>query len=189
MKMTIRFLLILMTMAFVQSSENKYLFWKPGAKLKWTDFQGHVKPDDDAAASASYIGFFHKIKKSSHPDTIVPDARAFFNKSKSWVKVPAVTPSLLAHEQLHFDLAELYSRKFRKAISELNITPGTLVRCVDSTYKYYAGAGDNIHFLYDTETNHGLNMTGQFKWTEKIKTDLQELTKFESPFLRIFIGK
>ncbi len=181
------FILVFAFAAFLQSNEDRYLFWKPGLKLKWSDFHGHVKSEDDASASASYIGFFHKIKKSAHADSILLDTRAFFNKAKSWVKVPSVNPDLLAHEQLHFDLAELFSRKFRRAVEQINIREISLNRIVDSTYKYYANKGDSMHFLYDIETNHGLNRESQYKWNEKVKEELLQLANNQSPFLKICI--
>ena len=181
--------LALILQSFRQSSETKYLFWKPEVKLKWTDFQGHVKPEDDDAASASYIGFFHKIKKCQHPDSIFVDSRAFFNKSSSWVKIPVLTPSLLSHEQLHFDLAELYARKFRKSMQRAKIKMGTLILCVDSNYKYYSAKADSIHFRYDVETNHGLNNTNQFQWEEKVKNEMSEMALYSGTLLKLYLEK
>lgn len=181
------FIIALVLLSFSQNSESKYLFWKPDIKLRWSDFHGHVKSEDDASASASYIGFLHLIKKCAHPDSVILDTRAFFNKSRSWVKVPSVNPSLLSHEQLHFDLAELYARKFRKAIQGINMNAKTITRMVDSTFKYYASKDDSIHFLYDVETNHGLDRTSQYRWDENVKNDLLLLGNYESPSLKIYL--
>jgi len=169
--------------------ESIYLFWSPDVKLKWTDFHGHISPEDDIAASASYIGFFHKVRKHPHPDSVMLDTRAFFNKSKSWVKVPAVNPSLLEHEQRHFDLAELFARKFRKASFELKLRSQNLAKSIDSTYKYYSVRGDSIHIQYDIETNHGLSLIPQAKWNEKIKNGLLELSPYSNPVLKLFMAR
>jgi hypothetical protein len=181
--------LAILTTAFYEGSESKYLFWKPDTKLRWSDFQGHIKPEDDAAASASYIGFFHTIKKCSHPDSIILDTRAYFNKNRSWVKVPAVNPSLLLHEQLHFDLAELYSRRFRKAIQGMTFSASSYVHCIDSVYKSYSESGDSTHVLYDIETNHGLDKASQETWNEYVKSNLTQMNQWEFPRLKLYIPK
>jgi hypothetical protein len=174
--------------AFFQSTESIFLFWKADTKLKWTDFHGHIKPEDEDAASASYIGFYHKIKKYPLPDTVLLDSRAFFNKNRSWVKVPAVNPSLLAHEQLHFDLAELCARNFRKAVLEQTFNSANLSRCIDSTYKHYSAKGDSLHNRYDIETNHGLRAIPQSQWEELITTQLAQLNAYDTPLLKLHLA-
>jgi hypothetical protein len=182
------FLAFLLCTSFFQDTESIFLFWKADTKLKWTDFHGHIKPEDEDAASASYIGFYHKIRKYPQPDTVMLDSRAFFNKNRSWVKVPAVNPSLLAHEQLHFDLAELCARNFRKAVLEQQFTSASLSRKIDSTYKYYSAKGDSLHNRYDIETNHGLYNIPQSKWVEQITSQLILLNAYEKPMLKLHLA-
>jgi hypothetical protein len=178
-----------LALSFYQGNESKFLFWKPDIKLKWTDFQGHIKPEDDEAASASYIGFLHTIKKCASADSILLDTRSYFNRGKSWVKVPKVSPPLLAHEQLHFDLAELYARKFRKAMLDLKLTLPTLSKRIDSTYLYYLEASDSLHVLYDIQTEHGLNRTSQETWNEYVKGNLLQLSMYDQAALKLRVDK
>ncbi len=43
---------------------------------------------------------------------------AFFDRQRSWVKNEAKLDYVLRHEQGHFDIFEVYTRKIRKALSE-----------------------------------------------------------------------
>lgn len=49
------------------------------------------------------------------------DAAAFFSPSGSWARLDGKTPELLTHEQGHFDMAELYALRLRKAIQDAKI--------------------------------------------------------------------
>lgn len=178
-------LLAFLTQSFVENNEDKYLFWKPETRLRWPDFRGHMKAEDEDAASASYIGFMHRISKCAQGDSLVLDTRAFFNKSNSWVKIPAVNPSLLLHEQLHFDLAELYSRRFRQAILAVKANERDFIATADSLFRYYAAKSDTIHFNYDIETNHGLNEASQRKWDRIVRNALLAMDQYQSPYLKI----
>jgi hypothetical protein len=190
MKMIFLFLTIaVMTSAFFQDKKDKYLYWQPEVKLQWSDFHGHIRAEDMSVASASYIGFLHKIIRYYHPDSTIIDTRSFFNKSKSWVKIPNILPSLLSHEQKHFDLAELYARKFRKSILESNFRVETFAHAVDSTYNYYSAKDDSVHVAYDNETEHGLNVSEQAVWDKRVENELNGLIKYESPFVKLSFSK
>jgi hypothetical protein len=186
-KLFVFILLASTTLSFVENNEDRYLFWKPEARLRWPDFRGHVRVEDEDAASASYIGFLHQITKCAKGDSMILDTRAFFNKSNSWVKIPAVNPSLLSHEQLHFDLAELYSRRFRQAILSVKANERDFIETADSLFRYYAAKSDTIHFDYDLETNHGLNEASQRKWDRIVRNGLLALGQYQSPYLKIAI--
>ncbi|HXC04605.1 MAG TPA: hypothetical protein VNZ86_07615 [Bacteroidia bacterium] len=175
--------------AFFQGNENVFLFWKPDVKLKWKDFQGHIKSEDDKAASASYLGFLHTIRKTNYPDSVIIDTRAYFNRNKSWVKVPDVSPPLLAHEQVHFDLAELYGRKFRKALTAMTFNAANLSRRLDSTYVFYLESSDSLHALYDIQTNHGLDKFYQETWTEFAKGNLLQMQSFDEALIKLYVPK
>lgn len=188
-KILLYLLLVVTASSFIQSKEDKYLFWDFESHLKWTDFHGHIKPDDEHAASASYIGFFHKIRRCEHRDSVLLDTRTFFNKTASWVRVPAVNPSLLLHEQRHFDLTELYARHFRKALQQLPVKENFLSLQVDSVYKYYTAKCDSMHVVYDFETNHGLNPIEQFKWNEYIRYNLLAMNEYEPAYFKIAVQR
>src|SRR5687767_8341950 len=89
--------------------------WNEFYRLQWHDFQG--KPGDESIGDAGAVVQI-KAKPFIVKKKINYDVVALFNKRKSWTRDQS--DALLAHEQLHFDIAEVYARKIRKKIEELN---------------------------------------------------------------------
>jgi predicted secreted Zn-dependent protease len=84
----------------------------------------------------------------------------------------------LEHEQLHFDLSQIYARQLRKKIADSKLN---LFNFTKESNKIF----DDIFFLYkerqnlyDTETNHGINNAAQKKWEKNIETELNELETY-----------
>jgi hypothetical protein len=88
--------------------------------------------------------------------------------------------SLLQHEQLHFDLCELYGRRFRKAISEKKFSLLDYDKELNSLFRQvwddYRKAQDN----YDAETRHGIITEMQETWRRTVETDLEKLSEFST---------
>ena len=150
------------------------LEWNEFYKLSWEDFQGSRTANaiGDAGTAVSIKAKPYMVQKK-----IKYDVYAYFNRQKSW----AVDKSteLLEHEQLHFDIAELYARKIRKRISELSS------RGVDDLDKYNAEIkrlleeSNAADVEYDLETLHGALPRKQLAWETKVKKELQDLDDFK----------
>ena len=99
--------------------------WQPGVKLRWKDFEAHRSPAQAAyprqatlaACCTSEIAILPYRDAHDRPTLLV---ESFFIKSKSWVRdsTRADSKLVLAHEQLHFDINELYARKIRLKIAQ-----------------------------------------------------------------------
>jgi predicted secreted Zn-dependent protease len=103
--------------------------------------------------------------------------KCVFKTKDSWSKNKQ-SESLLAHEQMHFDLTEVHARLLRQKLAR---TPGLcgsdkarFGKIVDG---YFAG-WKTEQDQYDQESNHGLNQQQQRKWEEKIARRLQDLSLF-----------
>lgn len=95
-------------------TKDNLILWSASNKLTWNDFQGN--PDTTSnykAITTSQIGFTPEI----HKDSIILSVPCNFLKSESW-SVRKSNYALLAHEQLHFDIAELVARNIRKGCSK-----------------------------------------------------------------------
>ena len=172
------FLILILQAAVSQSQSTvpstNLLEWNEFYKLTWEDFQGTRSAGaiGDAGTAVSIKAKPYLVQKK-----IKYDVYAYFNRQKSWAIDKS--PELLEHEQLHFDIAELYARKIRKRISELSS------RGVDDLDKY----NDEIKRLleesnaadieYDLETLHGALPKKQREWETNIKKQLQELEDFK----------
>ncbi len=173
---------ILSVTGYCQDKETKdsIIYWNKQTKLTWKDFHG-IRPEHELtdygteamAASAVEI---------SYPAMILGKSISFkvycrFVKDKSWTK-DTISKKLLAHEQLHFDIGELYARKIRQKIYLLE---GQGVKNYD-TYKQdidkLLEERDSTDIKYDKETLHGAIDFAQQEWNEKIAKELEKLKEY-----------
>jgi len=84
------------------------------------------------------------------------------------------------HEQGHFDIAELFARKLRKAFAEYKFNAQTVGKDIDKLFILNKQERTERDVLYDKETNHSQNKQQQVLWNKKIKSELDNLKKFAS---------
>ena len=105
---------------------------------------------------------------------------AIFLKSKSYMAKESVY--ILKHEQIHFDITELYARKLRQQISLKDFTKvRNVVSEMERLYKKIASEWQKEENKYDSETQHGINSVRQNIWNEHIAAQLKELEAYASP--------
>lgn len=155
------------------------LYWSESSPLVWEDFQGEAKYDyrnrDISALTSSGILHYRGCKNGK----IIYKVRAYFEKKESWYKSDAHTDYHLAHEQLHFDVTELYARKLRKLLSKQEF------RCGDEEQfeKYieqYLSNWETAQQAYDFATHHSIDKEKQKEWHYKIAFELSLLDEFKS---------
>lgn len=89
--------------------------WSKQKRLSFDDFKGEVGVSTAAAVSA--VSIKHKIlSQSIWTGRIKIKIYASFDKLSSWVKPEFETLQLLAHEQGHFDITEIFSIKLQERI-------------------------------------------------------------------------
>jgi hypothetical protein len=168
-------LITLLTIAASFQNNDNIIVWSKAKKLTWNDFQGKISKDktyeiinvykereEDAARSRVAIALYYECEgnKANH---IV---KAEFEKNNSWYSPQYKTEEVLSHEQLHFDITELYARRLRTKLEMLKNpcdkpAVGTL---------YQANEKEFVEFTkqYDIETSHGVNKQKQSEWDTKI---------------------
>jgi hypothetical protein len=95
--------------------ENEIL-WSENRKLEISDFKGATENKPDMAYTVS--GFGHKVfGKRSSPNKYKVVVVTYFNCKDSYFKRSNSDSLLLARQQVHFDITELYARKFLEQVS------------------------------------------------------------------------
>lgn len=150
--------------------------WSAGRPLTVTDFQGRPGPAEPHAALTSA-----RIDASGacRDNVFTADVRAVFDPATSWVREPAtLSAALLRHEQLHFDIAEVYARrlrlKFASARPNCVQLQGAFNRISQSLYAEW----EREETRYDQETSHGLNAVQQAFWERQTAVRLQQLAEY-----------
>lgn len=156
---------------FAQNKEGE-IVW--GQALTWADFKG--KPDQKSPYSAgTHSGFTYSYSYTfKDGKSILKSATitAYFVSDRSWVKPGKQTPTLLSHEQVHFDISELYARKLRAAIDQVEMSTEDSQSIVQGLFREYTGKREQEQRRYDLETDHGKNRAEQLKWEKQIKQRL-----------------
>lgn len=168
------FLMACSTGKHLESGHNEdAILWSPNYKLSWADYKGAPSRDqDDHIAARTNCRFGIKIS-GTHVDVT-----SEFIATRSNVRPGQQTPSLLAHEQLHFDLCEVYARLLRKELKKAPLTKENVAAISRDAFLKYYDAYKERQIIYDNETQHGLNQDKQKLWNAQVATALADLAAY-----------
>ena len=152
------------------------IVWSATRPLTAADFKARAPFAPQAALTVADL----KANAGCKDYVFAGGVQATFDPNTSWIKDPkTLTPALLRHEQLHFDIAELNARRLRQKISLTKFDCLKLQPAFDNltkpTYRLWAAEENR----YDGETNHGLNAAKQALWEKQVAAKLLELKAFE----------
>jgi hypothetical protein len=174
--------IFLLTLSFKQYDHNT-LLWKADRPLTWDDFNG--MPEKRFAAASTHYDILKHIHKDDDKNATVKIEAVFF-RHESWKKKEWINDEVLAHEQKHFDIVELYARKLRKALkettfknfNELEVKLGTL-------YDKFDKEMDAYQDKYDEESDGSMNGDQQRVWNKKIAKEISELDPYKETAVKI----
>ena len=148
---------------------DDYLPWANVRPLTWEDFLCEPKHNTDAVAlTSTALGISYNV--SNHQ--LNYEITCSFSKVKSWGILK--TPYILAHEQGHFDITEIFARKLHKELLDYKFSRRTFRQDVNDIYDRIVKEKENFQFAYDGLTDHSRNKTVQKEWLEKIQELLIE---------------
>ncbi|MDQ1097767.1 MULTISPECIES: hypothetical protein [Chryseobacterium] len=137
-------------------------------KLSFDDFRGEIGVST-AAAVSSVIIRYEIVSQSIWTGRIKIKIFAAFDRSSSWIKPEFKSPPLLAHEQGHFDITEIFSRKLQKKVD------AEIKGVKDFSQKFQQMYDDlyNEHYQYQTQyeidTDNGRHEENQEKYNTLIR--------------------
>lgn len=152
---------------------NVYKEWRRFDPLEWEDFKGS-RPDQyhgDAGTMVKIKAVPYLVKKK-----VKYHVYALFDKTNSWALEKS--PQLLKHEQLHFDIAELYARKIRKKIQQLSGNRKNDLKVYNREIRKLLQESNDFDRLYDIETLHGSLLKKQKEWEIRVERALKALNDF-----------
>jgi hypothetical protein len=165
--------------------------WSANRSLTIKDFKGKI-PARAAEASRSLVAIEASWECEGGKGSW--RARAVFDSGRSWWREPVQniwqgtdTPSLLApkddggrsllaHEQLHFDLTEIWARKIRERFTTLPAackTPGGS-HAFDHAIAEMERDWQDEQARYDKETGNGMDAGRQKAWAARAAKALNE---------------
>ena len=139
------------------------------APLTWDDFLCEPKRNTDAVAlTSTALGISYNVSNNQ----LNYEITCSFSKVKSWGILK--TAYILAHEQGHFDITEIYARKLHKELLDYKFNRKTFRQDVNLIYDRVVKEKENLQFAYDGLTDHSRNKTVQQEWLDKIEQLLIE---------------
>lgn len=182
-------LLLIMScfMAFAkQTPQPEIILWNKNRPLTWEDFKGQADYNTKYGAITS-SGIKFKWNTNPKKDSLIITIIAKMNTLKSWTKQEYQTYSALNHEQLHFDITELYARKLRQTI----LTQKLVKKDLASVLKTLVATNDKLlndyQDKYDLETSHSQIKSKQMEWEKKIAAELKALEQYSNTEIRLLL--
>ncbi len=158
---------------FVQAQEEDLIKWSSERKLQWRDYLAEPDTRSGAAASTStQIGFEYHVRDNNLTYTIT----CKFSKTKSWGRYK--NDYILSHEQGHFDIAEIFTRKLVKALKEYSYNSSTYRNDLKTIYSEAMKDKEQFQRQYDNETDYSRNKPKQEEWLKKIEKMLNEFKDY-----------
>lgn len=167
-----------------------YKVWSDTVILEWEDFKGKAKlSNSDGFSAVSVVGIYKNLELSGNLVEI--NTVSYFDKNRSWENKNNRRTNGIIHEQTHFDIGELYARKFRREILSIKNRKDyrkishKIEKMYKSTFQNYSEFQDQ----YDEETEHSLNEQKQEEWNNRIANELVELREYSNPIITIELKK
>ncbi len=160
---------------FVLNDDNR-IPWNANRRLTWDDFQADPEwwNNDIAAITSSVIQY----KYSCENGELVYAVKSIFLMDESWVKKKAKTKHYLAHEQLHFDITEVFSRKLKEKLSHHKFKCNEVEK-FESITKELLTDWQNTQKRYDYQTRYSLNKEKQDEWVIFVANILNEYEAYK----------
>lgn len=151
------------------NKEAAMIPWQTDKRLIWDDFLCEPKTGTDAVASTSTsLGIAYQLTDGQ----LTYHITCYFNREKSWGLMK--TDYILAHEQGHFDITEIFARRLNEALQNYQFNKRTFKRDISEIYQAVVSQKEEYQKTYDAETDHSRNKKTQYDWLEKIDNLLAE---------------
>ena len=145
--------------------------WREHARLSWNDFRGPVTTAAHESAAATFCSIGYRTSTTTEGKLAVEVYNTFY-ANRSWVKEDARLQSILDHEQGHFDLCEIYTRKLRQLAAGIDAaTPGAKQQLIN-LYLQVSAEYEARQQAYEEETTHGTVLAEQKRWQDAIANEL-----------------
>lgn len=173
-----------------RQESNNYILWENSRKLTFKDFKGKANGFGSHIYGycATQYRFSHTIDKETKlPKFII---KCYFNKKASFIKNKNDTATL-RHEQIHFNITELFCRRTRKSWDSLrnlnikkigvyNLVRNKNLRNINSLDESF-DEDEYIVRIVDKETNKYNDIYYDSvvrKWETKIELELRQLEDY-----------
>ena len=180
------FFVLVLSLSFVKTED--LILWKNNNSLQINDFKA-LQKDTVKTGGKKFLGAISAIsievittQKSRYtPPKLV--VKNYFDKQQSWMMVK--NAYVLQHEQIHFNISELYARKIRKSADSLARKNVTNLQTYRNIVEHWEKKKQKANDQFDAENEDYFLVLGkeilfrknpkQKEWLDKINIELQKL--------------
>ena len=159
--------------AFAQTGCDTIL-WSSAKKLGISDFKD-VADTGKTMIAFTMTKFGYKVFPQEA--SVIINTSTYFFPCGSWLNKSNIKNSI-AHELLHFDIAEYHKRLFLKRVSETQSSQDMFATTTKAIFRDVADQRRAMNMEYDKQTNNGQNEQEQNKWNTKIANLLADVEKY-----------
>ncbi|AGC77468.1 uncharacterized protein DUF922 [Nonlabens dokdonensis] len=178
--MKLFFAFILVVLLFEGEPSERFTYQERPV-LSWEDFKG-VPPKNAIyrASVNSSLGYTFTSESTNGKLSVSVVVESYFYPQLSWKKNQNENnEALLKHEQLHWDISELYARKLRAAYQNY-VPQKNPKKEVDFIFRKFEKERQVTQKSYDRETRHGTIKDAQSQWEIKIMEELFKTSEYTS---------
>ena len=138
-------------------------------KITLKDFNGFKLPNQKHQGSNSFAFITSTIELGRDKNRV--DIKSYFHPARSYVFIDDLqNDALLRHEMYHFHITELWARKLRKKVANLQSLPPKKI--LDELYNEILLMEDSMQKAYDYDSDHGYLLGKQIEWQGKVDSAL-----------------
>jgi hypothetical protein len=163
------------------SSLEREIIWHKARKLKIRDFKASTENRPFVAATSST--FRAKSWSVPYKKYGMFEVEAVFFCRNSYFKNDPDSIATLAHEQIHFDITELFARRLVQRVQEKQISFEDLNTKVQPIVDELSNELQQLNDKFDSEVYP--DPSKEAKWQEFIKLELEKMAAFENKQLQI----
>jgi hypothetical protein len=172
------FLLLITAATSWGQLNDDYLLWSPSRKLTLDDFTIKTQKLETTTSfgqfSISYqVNGFDFLTKNFNKKVLNR-----FIKAASWMDTTINVQQSLAYQQTLFDMCEIYTRQFRKALKENRKTIAKGTAIAEELNNRFMTDFAKRRIDYDRETKFGSDEPKQKEWEIQINNELTELSEY-----------
>ncbi len=149
------------------------ILWDPGYRLSWSDFKAPPPADSQVAATtASGISYSFSAMDEGGRINVDWTVECYFYPESSWYRPELANANILSHEQLHFDISELFARRMRDRFRRFRFTSEVKSE-MRAIYNEIIDEMRDFQKRYDSETNYSRAEEKQREWNKMIAEALR----------------
>ncbi|WP_205529562.1 hypothetical protein [Taibaiella koreensis] len=155
------------------TDDDNLILYRQDRPLKSGDFKGRSDKASPGVGT-TYSGILMTIEGNEERGVmkVAVTLTIYFDKSRSWMKKEGRNATVLAHEQLHFDLTTIKACDLVRAIAAEHYDIDNVKPRLRALQQQYTQALGELQQAYDRETRHGTLPEEQEQWAQRVARDL-----------------